>query len=59
MFIIMDTIVFPLVAELHTLKVTGEIHQRVTRETRDIGTRAFALSDGNEPTQSLRFVFDD
>ena len=42
MFIITDTIAFHLVAELPILKETGTIHQKVTRETKDIGTKVFA-----------------
>jgi hypothetical protein len=56
MFIIMGTIAFLLVEEVHTLKAIGTIHQRVTKETKDIGTKAIALNNVKEKT---RFMFND
>jgi len=48
MFIITDTTAFLLVEEVHTLQGTGTIHRRVTKETKDIGTKVIALNNVEE-----------
>jgi hypothetical protein len=56
MFIITGIIGFLPVAELPMNRVTGETHQRVTRETKDIGTKVFALNNVKRTHSSLRFL---
>ena len=48
MFIITGTIAFLHVEEVHTLQGTGTIHRRVTKETKDIGTKVIALNNVEE-----------